>query len=164
MIDCVTNVSNYLEEEWTETDPGTGDINWAKGSGFDPKIGFKYIQLLVDDLPDAKISYECIGPGTYRVTHEVIIRLFLRPDRYMSSDIDTARVKFFSMMREVDRLLNSGRYDISQVEHVELTSWKYNTNRSKEPVVFDAQQVIKCVYYIDESEYTQARFPYVFMS
>lgn len=166
MIDVVANVLAFLQSHWIETNPPLADIHWAHGFGFDENVGSKYIQILVDDLlnvPNAP-AYAHVVSRTKKVDHYIVISVFLRPISYMPATLETARASFMNMMKEISRILNVGRYLVNQITRVELSAWDIQTKREEEPVVFEARQIIDCVYFLTETEFSQTEFPFIWLS
>jgi len=93
-----------------------------------------------------------------------MLTVLLRPIRYDETTVDAAEATFRKMKKEVNRILNAGRYNVNEIQEVELTAWETLTDRNVEPVVFSARQVLKCKYYITETDFTQTKFPFIFLT
>jgi len=147
MIDVSGTIATYLASNWTETNPGTADVKYAKDE-FDSNS--LYPQIVLENGA-SRSTY--LTNSLYRIEHECKITIYVRPDNYETTTIDAAKTTFNNMKTEIDRILRVGRYSISNIKTVELAGWKDESIKvgrsdSPEPIVFVSSQVVKCIYYI----------------
>ena len=148
LLDIITLVKDYLYAQWTETDPpktGTGAVIYALGHSEFDKLK-AYPQIKIQELP-GRVTHTYITADTYRVEHEVLLTVYIRPVNYTDTVLDAAEVTFRKCKTEVDNILKAGRHSLTGVISVDLTGWEEVTVEENEPIVFVATQVIRCVYY-----------------
>lgn len=147
MLDVITLLKNYLYAAWTETDPAETDIEWTMGYSEFDKIK-AYPQINIDEITIVRSIKTYITKNIYRIDHEVLITIFMRPDNNTDTVIDAAETTFRKMKTEIDKILDAGRYSVTGVRVVEGEGWTNETDReARGRIVFRASQIVKCIYY-----------------
>lgn len=163
MIDVVSALKTYIDTEWTETDPAKANLKWALSySEFDRIKTFP--QIAINEIREVRPIQTFVVDGVYRVEHNVMLSVLLRPTKYDDTTVDAAETTFKNMKAEINRILNAGRYNVNEVSKVDLSSWETVTDRDAEPVVFEARQVLKCTYFITETDFSQTKFPFIWLT
>jgi len=147
VIDVANTISLYLQSNWVESNPGTVDLAFTTlYPGFNPHKG--YPQISIDEILDSKVTATFVTNGVYRVDHEILVTVTAKPLHFTNTAIDATEVTFRNVMTEIDRILNEGRYSVSDINHVTLTGWKWEVDREAQIVVFIGKQLLRCTYYI----------------
>jgi len=154
MYDVSSKLQAYIDAQWSETNPAKANLKYAFDE-FDPNKSLPQSspQLLFENGIARTVW---ITRNIYRIEHECKITIFLRPVRYDSTTISNTRTTFVNTKKEIDRILNGGRFSITDLNWVELGTWKdedikigFDTKPNQtEPIIFEASIIIKCFYYI----------------
>lgn len=149
MLNVCSLIKDKLYTDWTETDPpktGTGAVKYAVlGLGFD--FNALYPQILLDEITEG-VSIKFITNTVQRVTHAIRITIFVRPVNYMPAILTAAELTFLNMKKEINRILEAGRYTITGINWTDLTEWRPMTMRGEEPIVLVASIIVRATYYI----------------
>jgi len=147
LLNVISLLKTYLYDTWTETDPAKGDIEWTTAYSESEKTK-AYPQVNVDELPVIRSIRTYVTKGIYKIEHEVLITLFMRPDNNTDTVIDAAETTFLNMKTEIDLILDAGRYSVTGIRVVEGQGWNNLTDReAKGRIIFKASQTVKCIYY-----------------
>jgi len=85
--------------------------------------------------------------GTYRVEHDVLLRVFVRPKNYTSEAVISAKSTFLNLKTEIERILIAKQYLIEGVTSITPTIWNTESDETKEPIVYQVSMVIHSIYY-----------------
>ena len=150
MVDIATTLKDLISSEWIETDPALADLkfciqDYGKDSGdtlFDPNEPTP--QIAIAELEKKSIQLAGVD---YRTEHTATILVYLKPADYQPATITAARTTFANMIEEVDRILKAEKYTTDDINDIQLSTWRYQTKKKNEPIIFLAAQDVKAVYY-----------------
>lgn len=155
-MDVAALIYTCLNSNWTETNPTVDEVAWREME-FDSKS--PSIQVLIENFPERSVW---ISQGIYRVEHRVRISIFLKLVRYAPENINTFRTKWFNVKEEINRILAKNKFAIPDIINLDLPGGWDDINSIaigrgiksvKEPIIWQAEQVVKAVYYtIEELE------------
>ena len=145
MIDISATLEAVLnsDDAWIETEPAFADVVFSFDE-FDPKN--PKLQILFQNGPDTKTW---VTKGVYRIEHQCLLTVFVRPVNYKPATITAAKTSFLNMKSEVDRILTG-------VDSTFLSGWKdeplqvgRDTGKMhNEPIMFRAIQTVMVTGYL----------------
>lgn len=150
MIDSAATLRDLIYAEWEELDPDVSDLkfciqNYGMDSGdtlYNPNACEP--QIAIDEPLINNIE---IGGDRWKTEHMLSIIVYLRPTNYQPTTIVAARETFLNMIAEIDRILKDAKFTTSGIGELELSSWRFQTKKANEPIIFVAAQEIKAVCY-----------------
>jgi hypothetical protein len=149
MIDVTDKLKTAIYGGWTETDPALASVAFMfdEYNPNDPKL-----QILFENEPAKPVW---ITRNIYRIEHNCKISIFVRPANYMPDTITTFKTTFQNIKTQIDALLT--KFGVTNIYSVGLGGWRdvdFEVGRDskgktgKEPIVFVAEQIVVCTYYI----------------
>jgi len=148
MVDVVTILQALLSSAWEETDPTEPKWciqDYGKDAGktlFDPNAC--YPQIAIEEI---EIKTILLSGELYRREHTLSIIVYLRPTNYQPTTIDAAQITFKNMIEQIDEILKTWKFTTTDINDIQLSIWRIQTDKTKEPIIFVAAQEIKAVYY-----------------
>lgn len=148
MVDVATILRDLLSSAWEETDPT--EPKWCiqdfgmdtKEVLFDPNACYPQIALEETEIKNVLVSGEL-----YKREHTLSIIVYLRPVNYQPTTIEAARETFMNMINQVDEILKTWKFTTPDLNDIQLSTWRIQTKKQNEPIVFVAAQEIKAIYY-----------------
>ena len=140
-------ISTLLSDEWAlETTPKFVTMDYGHDSNFE-KFDENAVTPQVVVNGETQKEYTHVVGCNYRVVHDINILVFVKPVKYSSDAIDVAKELFNAIITEIDWILSNKRFDITGVVELKLSGWKILTQKKEEPIIFQAVQVTKALYY-----------------
>lgn len=151
MVDVIAALQDILYSGWVETDPEIADLkfctqDFGMDSGpslFDPNAVSP--QIAIEEI---KIDTSLLSGELYKREHTVSIIIYLKPINYQSATIATAQETFRNMIEQIDAILKDEKYTTSDINDLQLSTWRIQTRKQDEPIIFTAAQEIKAIYYV----------------
>ena len=161
MIDAAVQLAGVVTGSWTQTNPPTGSMYF----GFDEiNPNNPRIQVCFQNMNEVKTF---VADNTYKVEDTVKISVYLRPINSQTSQIAEAKTTYNNILTEVDSLLNGAKFTTNLLNEVWLGNWRevnFGVGRSVKPTVFHSEQIIKTLYYLTDSTYSQSAFAFIWLS
>lgn len=166
MLDAPFLLKTLLSDYWNPycTDPEVDDIKWSyNGTGFDENAC--YPQIVIEEIQELPCEVVNIANDFVRVTHPVLITVYIRPMKYSAEEIAKTQTTFRNMKKAIVEVLRRimthaelpNQCIIPDVNNVKVGAWKNeigNTTATPEPIVFRASMVVKLIYYRSGLEWT----------
>ena len=148
MLDIVSLIANTLTTSWnTVTVALPNIVTSLTGKDEVLDITRNLPQITILEVPETRVREEFIMNGTYRVEHDILLRVFVRPKNYTSEAVISAKSTFLNLKTEIERILIAKQYLIEGVTSITPTIWNTESDETKEPIVYQVSMVIHSIYY-----------------
>jgi len=153
-IDIYTSVpSPYIYVDNIEINKGVSlSVKYDEFDIKDPLM-----QLLIENFP-AKSTW--IIEGVYRIEHRVRLTLYRKLIHYGEEFITTNKNMWFEAKNMIDKIIIKNKFNLSETRNLISGIWTDNIpsiavgrgwkNRAKEPILWQSEQIVTCVYYYNE--------------
>jgi len=151
MIDIASSIKTVISNtiNWTEDDPVSTSVSFTLDE-MDPKN--PTLQVL---LENGASKFTFVTYDYYKIEQDCKITLYVRPVNYMESTITAYKTTFLNAKTQIDKILASKKFSISNLASVDPGGWKdidmevgRDTKKfHNEPIVFVSEQVVKVIYY-----------------
>jgi len=152
-IDIVNVGYNYVFVDNMEINEGITLV--VKYDEFDIKDPL--MQLLIENFP-AKSTW--IIEGVYRIEHRVRLTLYRKLIHYGEEFITSNKDIWFAAKKMIDKVIIKNKFNLSETRNLISGTWTDNIpsiavgrgwkNRAKEPILWQSEQIVTCVYYYNE--------------
>jgi len=150
MHDVITSLKELLYSEWAEDNPPITGVKFCvQDYGKDTDFGLFdpnacYPQIAIEEIAITNIY---VNDTIYRTEHTISIIVYLRPTNYQPATIAASKLTFLAMMEQIDEILKINKFIAGSMVDIQLSTWRIQTDKTKEPIVFVAAQEIKVAYY-----------------
>jgi hypothetical protein len=150
MVDVATTLKDLLYSGWIETDPEVTEVNFiTQDIGHDVGPPMFDANVVSPQVAIEEIAIENIllSGELYKRVHTLSILVYLKPANYQPATIGAAQVTFKNMIEQIDDILKTSKYSTADLNDIQLSTWRIQTDKKAEPIIFVAAQEIKAVYY-----------------
>lgn len=115
------------------------------------------LQILLENFPARTVW---VVGGLYRVEHRVRITIYQKLKSYQPSDVEVYKNIWFQLKLLIDNTLVQNKFSLMNVNNLIVGTWTDNipsiaigkgVKTTKEPIVWKSEQIVTCVYYINQS-------------
>jgi hypothetical protein len=151
MVDVVAALKDLLYSNWVEINPEIADVVFCtqdigmdsgKTSVFDPNAVSPQV-----GIEETAILNERLNDELYKRTHTLSITVYLKPVNYQPATVAAALETFRNMIDQIDDILKTYKWTTTELNDIQLSTWRIQTRKAEEPIILAAAQEIKAVYY-----------------
>ena len=140
-------IATLLHDSWIETNPVATDIMFAVDE-YDPKKPALQIVCENADLPKEEFIIDTV----FKTVQVVKITVFLKPIRYVNTELNVNKVIFYNVLAEIDRIIRSVHRGYTATEYNSIP-WRRviipkGMGVQPEPLTFQAEKLITITEYI----------------